>query len=892
MNINTIFYFPDSLTFGRYIQMLNEQQISPRTIVFAKSQNAIYKGGKKYGGVSEQEFNDIIDAVRNDTYINEQITEIKQDVLDASSRVDSLDQRITTLSNALDQEIATKGNDVQAEVESLMQDSEWVQTNFPQGVTGWDSRWNAELDAYLQTVGYWTSGDNGQKITQWSKLTQAVNRIETSINSLKQDGLLTQALSASIQQLINDNIASLELGTTYARTTDVDDVQKIIEWMYSGFKTQTWPDKTFSQLASMAKNDFVSAISDIRTQVQKVKDGDYVAQTEIASKVKNTVSSMLLESSSENGLAAMSARLDQVEQDENDNSSNISSIILGITGSSSTADIQTRISNALSGISSYSGMEEAKAEVYSAISAKDENDQFISLAALKTQSDADHSSISGIATRVTDLETNEAGWLAKTDLDTSVAELFAQNSSTKSGVATQISNNLDSAKTEIYTAIGAKDNNDNFISLASLKTQSDSDHSSISGITTRVGTLETNQSGFVANSNLDSAVAQMFASSGNGQNSDAKANIVALVKDRKSQLELNATDVNINGYLSAGGATFKGDVQATSFTTGGENEIGIGVMSGEFNELLANTNKAYFAYDSTQGGITMWYYQNNEWKRLDLTSASVVDSADAFQPTTFYVIQDESIEIIPKNLPTVTLYKNRVTEKYYNTTSTSDPATGTYYIISNYGSGEGQMFYIDSVYKSDYTEQDCDTCSIKEHKSDGTIVNSGAVSDSTNRSFSVSRYTITNGSVTSSASTYVKVAVSDIYVNSRGRVTSTVVAPIVVKFKNDHLMWNTTGTNYPLQTVTPTDGNLGTHQASVHAISIDGRRLNGTNSSYARPYADINWIRTSLQDSFNTFESQGGILPYRYTIYTNHVRTWLYHDQGTVKYPDSSGYPY
>ena len=98
-------------------------------------------------------------------------------------------------------------------------------------------------------------------------------------------------------------------------------------------------------------------------------------------------------------------------------------------------------------------------------------------------------------------------------------------------------------------------------------------------------------------------------------------------------------------------------------------------------------------------------------------------------------------------------------------------------------------------------------------------------------------------------------------------------------------MWSTTGTNYPLQTVTPTSGSLGTHSASVHAIALDGRRLNGTNSSSARTYADINWIRTSLQDSFNTSESPG-------SQYTNHVRAWLSHEKGTVKYPDSSGYPY
>ena len=58
----------------------------------------------------------------------------------------------------------------------------------------------------------------------------------------------------------------------------------------------------------MGKSGLVSAISDIRTQVDKVANGDFVAQTEVASKVGNTISAMLLESSESNGLAALAAR--------------------------------------------------------------------------------------------------------------------------------------------------------------------------------------------------------------------------------------------------------------------------------------------------------------------------------------------------------------------------------------------------------------------------------------------------------------------------------------------------------------------------------------------------------------------------------------------------------
>lgn len=48
-NINTIFYYADSLTFSDYITMLQSGEITYRTIVFATAQKAIYKGGVQYG---------------------------------------------------------------------------------------------------------------------------------------------------------------------------------------------------------------------------------------------------------------------------------------------------------------------------------------------------------------------------------------------------------------------------------------------------------------------------------------------------------------------------------------------------------------------------------------------------------------------------------------------------------------------------------------------------------------------------------------------------------------------------------------------------------------------------------------------------------------------------
>jgi hypothetical protein len=47
----------------------------------------------------------------------------------------------------------------------------------------------------------------------------------------------------------------------------------------------------------MAKNDFTSAISEIRTQVEKVKNGDFVATADMTTKVGDSIAALLQQAS-------------------------------------------------------------------------------------------------------------------------------------------------------------------------------------------------------------------------------------------------------------------------------------------------------------------------------------------------------------------------------------------------------------------------------------------------------------------------------------------------------------------------------------------------------------------------------------------------------------------
>ena len=605
--INTIFYFPSSLTFQDYTTMLTNGEIAERTVVFADAQKAIYKGGKKYGGLNDQEFNNLIDSLENDSWISDEISSVKGDIQSANARINSVNSSVTDVNSRLTSAISSRDSDITSKVESLFKDSQWLQQNFPQGQTSWDSNWNSELESYLTQVGYWDiDSTTGQKTAKWSKLQNDINSISLEIANLTGNETLSQSLTTAIESMIEDNIAALNLNTTYATissvngvnqtvqgmSSDLNNSKNVIEWLYSGLKASSAADKTFTELSSMTKSAFTSAISDIRTQVDKVANGDFVAQTEVSAKVGNAISTMLAQASGDNALATLAAKADT-------NSDNIAALVLGMTGSTSTTNLSTSVSTALNNLTS------------------------------------------GLAS----------------------------------------SSDITSAKAEIYSAIDAKDSNENFISLADLKTQADADHATV----TALASNGVDTSGFLAKSELGSAVASLFASTGDAQNPTAKANVVAVVRDNKSALNLSAQDVNITGYLNGGSATFKGDVQASSFVTGDDTEVGIAVMAGEFNDSIANTHKVYFAYDSEQGAATMWFYQNNEWKRINLADSAVINSSETFVAKTFYSLPSENIYYLPplSSLTTTTLYYSRVTGKYYNTQSTLDPVTsGTYYEIN------------------------------------------------------------------------------------------------------------------------------------------------------------------------------------------------------------------
>lgn len=107
-------------------------------------------------------------------------------------------------------------------------------------------------------------------------------------------------------------------------------------------------------------------------------------------------------------------------------------------------------------------------------------------------------------------------------------------------------------------------------------------------------------------------------------------------------------------------------------------------MTGQFDSSIANTNKAYFAYDNAQGAVTMWFYKDNAWKRIDLSSTQVLSAEEGFIDHTVYNLNLDTMDL-PTNPTPIHIYESRTSGKCFTTASSAGQlATGTYYKIKRY----------------------------------------------------------------------------------------------------------------------------------------------------------------------------------------------------------------
>lgn len=279
-------------------------------------------------------------------------TTVTYDDTELRGLIDALDRALDGLSDTVDGErdrlngvIAGLDQDIQDKIEDLLDDATWIQNNWPAGQTGSTSNFGqSDVEAYLQQIGVWTTDSNGNTVTQWSKIAQDVNSLSTTVAALQVQAGDTSAITAlqsSLEQYVDTQLgtATNNLSTTYARKSAED----VLEWMYSALKQQSSADKTFNELVSAGKSGLSSAISEVRTYVEKLKNGDYIATSSIESKVDGAIAVLKNSASSNNAKTEIFNKISK-------NSDDISGIVTSITGDSGSAAIGTKIGNWKAGL--------------------------------------------------------------------------------------------------------------------------------------------------------------------------------------------------------------------------------------------------------------------------------------------------------------------------------------------------------------------------------------------------------------------------------------------------------------------------------------------------------------------------------------------------------------
>ena len=587
--INTIFYFTDSLSFSNYQAQVRSGEISSKTIVFVEDTRSVYMGGKSYSYDDAELRNEIDDIYGNISRlrqnIEDTISEINADVDEVSQLAQDQKNRLNTLLSSLDASI-------QARVESIFEDAQWLQSHWPQGATQWQSGWDDQIEAYLTRVGVWSRDDDVTK-TQWSSLIQTVNTLDASVSSLTTttNGLvaISEALDARINLAIDDKIAELNLGTTYAKTNDL---KQILEWMYSGLKSSSSSSLSYNDLVTAAKNNElgISAISEVRTSIENLGN-TYAAKTEMNTLVNDSLATLIQQVDASQTLTGIINQLGT-------NTGNISAITSRVQaleggGYISQSQMLNALENELDGTTTTSSVKSkvnslaktAAATLFSGVSDAQDNITAASIVnAITTDSSAStalnayfsQQNVQSIVNTTLDASVNGASWAtwvsSMTNDTVKKAEIIASvNNSTESNVKI----NADKINLSGDTIISKLNdpNNQTVISGNSINTGE-----IIANGTSSINTLITNQ-------------------------------------------------------LTGGTATFTGNVNATQFQAGDPNGVNITTTESTLSFNYGDTPKAYFSI-TPDGSVKLTMYNGVDgfWYSIDFSQLTPDNYQSAYIP--------------------------------------------------------------------------------------------------------------------------------------------------------------------------------------------------------------------------------------------------------------------
>ena len=227
--------------------------------------------------LTDEAFNNLNDGVQNlETGLNNAVQAAAEEKVRLNGLISALDDEISGVAANLTNTAAAIRNEVR------------------NGELYTSEGWDPKVNAYLKTVGLWDYGTGDtQHVTKWSTLRQSVGDVSSEVNRVeaKADGYNNTLQSKINQEVTDRGEAVTTLSNTFARSTE--DLQDVIEWMYSGLHSGASADMSYAEIIAAGKNGASSAISDLRTSIETTSDGKYVAQSSLTSSVDKAISGIV-----------------------------------------------------------------------------------------------------------------------------------------------------------------------------------------------------------------------------------------------------------------------------------------------------------------------------------------------------------------------------------------------------------------------------------------------------------------------------------------------------------------------------------------------------------------------------------------------------------------------
>lgn len=362
-------------------------------------------------------------------------SEIRQLITGLDNSIQQLNNTANAEKDRLDGVIDDIDTTIQDRIDQMMQDKDFLD-ELKEGIQSSSNFGDEDVDQYLQQIGLITRDGNTVSYG-WSTIQQDVNSIRQSVNNLIETGVDTTAIQSQINQYVDDAVANLDISTMYAKK----DAESIIEWMYSALKQSTSADKTFTQIASAGKDGLSSAISELRTYVEKLKNGDYVATASLEASVDDAIAGLKASASSNSAKTEIFNKIDKNSQD-------IAGIVTSLTGNTSSAAISTKIGQWKAGLVTESYVDNATSGLASTNYVNNTvNSATSGLASTDYVNGTVNNATSGLASTgyVNNAVSNGTSGLASTDyvnnrVSGAVAGLMAANDFTAAAIVARVNN--------------------------------------------------------------------------------------------------------------------------------------------------------------------------------------------------------------------------------------------------------------------------------------------------------------------------------------------------------------------------------------------------------------------------------------------------------------------